>query len=408
MKNVTEFIANLRGVLKKNFATYDNVWVTRRRKFDTELMFFAITSLCLEREATNFRLLYDRLFSFDLATAVEFSASAFSKARRKLPFELFVDLSQWIYSFHQIPNSQKWLGMNVFAIDGTVINLPSKLEEEGFECFNDDESDLPQALASVLFDLQKGMTYDAVVSQHNDERLNAKTLLKSLPDDSLLICDRGYNSFEFFYDAESENVKLLMRMPEAQAPVELREFIRSDSKDEIISMTLSKPSERKLIRRGYEPRPVTVRAIKYFVKGERYVAVTTLLDEGITRSMLASMYWCRWDIEECFKLLKEKLELETFRAKHLQGILQEFWAAQFLQNCARAISICSAGFKSKEKKRREISTFGICKLMRTHLFKLLLEGQERILARIIRLEQALAKITHSFRRGRSYPRHATL
>jgi hypothetical protein len=404
MKNVTEFISELKRALKKNFSMYDKVWVERLRKFDSELMFNAIIAISLEREGSNYRLLYDRLFSFDITSAKEFSASSFSKARRKLPFELFVDLSQWVYSFHTIPKSEKWLGLSIFAIDGTVIDLPDELEFEGFDNHQNEESEQPQALASVLYDLQKGMVYDAIVSQHFDERLNAKVLLKSLPDDSLLICDRGYNSFEFFYDAEEAGVKLLLRMPEAQAPVELRAFIKSNSLDEIVSMTLSKPSERKMIRRGYKPRPVTVRAIKYYIDGQRFLAITTLLDDEVSRSTLASLYWCRWDIEECFKLEKEKLGLENFRSKHLQGILQEFWAIQLLQNIARALIICQSNFKSKKSDRTEISMFGVCKLLKTHLFKLLIEVSGQLAERIARLERAIQKITHKYRGGRTTPR----
>ncbi len=404
MRNMTDFISELRCTLKRNFAVYDAVWISRMRKFDSELMFYAITALCLDRTSTNLRLLYDHLQAAEVLSSKKFSASAFSKARCRLPFELFVDLSQWVYSFHSIPTDQKWLGMNVFALDGTILDLPHELEKDGFECFNDDESDSPQALASVLYDLQKGMVYDAIFSQHYDERANAKILLKSLPEDSLLICDRGYNSFDFFYDAENEGVKVLLRMPEAQAPVELRSFIKSDEVDSLVTMTLSKPSERKLIRRGYTPRPITVRAIKYYIDGQRYVAVTSLLTDEIPASILASLYWCRWDIEECFKLVKEKLGLENFRSKHIQGILQEFWAIQFLQNCARAISICASNFKSKLKDRVEISMFGICKLLKTHFMKLLNESRDDLVDRIERIEEALTKITYRFRGGRSYPR----
>jgi hypothetical protein len=322
-----------------------------------------------------------------------------------MPFELFSDVSQWVYKFHQIPQDQKWLGLNVFAIDGTRINLPKELEAEGFDCSGDDESEFPQAHATVVFDLQKGMIYDSILSQHIDERVSASLLMKGLPDNSLLICDRGFTGFDLLYDAESEGVDLLIRMPESSAPEGLQEFIDSDNDDEIITMTQSIDVERKLLRRGYRLRPITVRAIKYYIGETRFVAITTLLDEEISKNTLSSMYWCRWDIEECFKIKKEKLKLESFRSKHLLGILQEYWAMQLLYNLGRVCAICIEGTKTKLEDRVEISLFGVLKLLRVHLINMIYCGKSVLRSRIERVERALRKVRHKFRGGRHYPRY---
>ena len=404
MRIVSEFISEFRKFFKKICAMYDRVWITRRRKFDTELMFWAIASQVLDREASNFRLLHDHLRMLKVQSVVDFAASSYSKARRKMPFEVFADLSQWVYKFIEVPQNKKWLGLNVFAIDGSVVNLPKELETEGFDSFHGDDYEGPQAMLSALFDVQKGMIYDSILSQHNDERGNAKILMNSLPEDSLLICDRGYTGFDFLHDAAEQKVKVLVRMPVSTAPVELQGFIKSDLDDEIVTMTLSKPSERKLIRRGYTPSPVTVRAIKYWIKETKYVAITTLFDVQVSKNTLASMYWCRWDIEECFKLKKSKMGLENFRSKHLSGILQELWAIQFIMNFAKGLIILKSGFKTKRKERREISPFGVCKMLRIRFFRFLGLSERRLLLEIEYMEKAFDKITHSFRADRTYPR----
>lgn len=401
---VTDFISEFRKYLKKICAMYDRVWVTRRRKFDTELMFWAIASQVLDRDSSNYRLLYDHLHMMKVEKAVEFSSSSYSKARRRMPFEVFVDLAQWVYKFVEIPQNKKWLGMNVFAIDSTVINLPKEMIKDGYNSFNEEGDEGPQSMATVLFDLQKGMIYDSIFTQHNDERGNGRILLDSLPDNSLLICDRGFTGFDFLFDAESKGVKVLIRMPVSTAPLELQEFIDSEDDDEIVTMTQSLPSQRKLLRRGYIPRPVTVRAIKYMIGNTLYVAITTLLDEEISLNILASMYWCRWDIEECFKLKKDKLQLENFKSKHLQGILQEFWAMQFIINFAKVLIIFKSGSKSKEENRIEISAFGVCKLLRIRFFEMFNFCKSRLLEEVTKIERAFEKITHKFRSDRHYER----
>jgi hypothetical protein len=405
MKNIAAFIGDFRPFLKRICSTYDRVWISRRRKLNSEVMFSAILSQTLDRDSYNYRIIYDKLLEAKVGLPQSFSASSYSKARKKLPFELFTDVSHWVYKFHQIPQNRKWLGMNVFAIDGTRIDLPKELEAEGFDCPTDEESEFPQAHATVVFDLQKGMIYDSILSQHTDERGSAKILMNSLPDNSLLICDRGFTGFGMLYEAEKLGVKLLVRMTEYSAPTELQDFINSDETDEIIDITLNITKERKLLRRGYQIRPVTVRAIKYWIGATRFVAITTLLDDEITANDLASMYWCRWDIEECFKIKKEKLRLETFRSKHLEGVLQEFWATQLIYNLGRAVAMCVEGEKTKLEARVEISLFGILKLFRTHLLNLIQGPKVSLKGRIMRLEWALNKIRRKFRGGRRYPRH---
>ncbi|RYZ55903.1 MAG: IS4 family transposase [Proteobacteria bacterium] len=405
MKNLDEFISEFRPQLKKICSVYDRLWVTRRRKFDSGIMFSAILTQTLDRDSTNYRLIFDRMIESNVSSDLEFSASSYSKARRRMPFEIFSDVSQWVYKFHEVPQNQKWLGLNVFAIDGTRINLPKELEADGFDYSGDDESEFPQAHATVLFDLQKGMIYDSILSQHIDERGSASLLMKGLPDNSLMICDRGFTGFDLLYDAESEGVKILMRMPESSAPEGLQEFIDSDNEDEIITMTQSIDVERKLLRRGYKLRPITVRAIKYYIGQSRFIAITTLLDEEVSKNTLSSMYWCRWDIEECFKIKKEKLKLESFRSKHLLGILQEYWAMQLLYNLGRVFAMCIEGAKSKLKNRVEISLFGVLKILRVHLLKIIYCPKLALDSRILRVERAMRKVRHKFRAGRHYTRN---
>jgi hypothetical protein len=80
----------------------------------------------------------------------DFSASSFSKARRRFPFEFFVDLCQWIYKFHELPEGKRWFGYSFFALDSTKFTVPKELEGDGFDSMNDCDSYYPQAMLTYI------------------------------------------------------------------------------------------------------------------------------------------------------------------------------------------------------------------------------------------------------------------
>lgn len=413
MRNVEIFLRDFRQYLNQLCASYDKVWVTRRRKFDSKLMISAIFAQVLNKDSTNYRLIFNHLEAELGSTSTEFSASSFSKARRRFPAEFFVDLSQWIAKYFEIPTAKKWFGYSIFAVDSTKITLPKELEgvieDEGpqeFDSMHDTDCYYPLGMLTAFYDLQRGMIYDSIFSQHGDERLNAVQLLSGLPNRSLLIGDQGFPSFNFFYEAEKRKVKILMRIPPSQAPEELQDFIEGDLNIATIRLTPSIPNERKALRHGYCPRPVEVRAIKYTIKSSTFILVTTLLDEELTLSDIAGLYHSRWDIEEAFKLSKCGIKLEDFKSKHIDGVLQEIWASQVLSLLGSALSICNIGPKTKMKNRWQTSILGVVKILRNSLIKII-AGREDILGGLISsICRGLRKTKVRVRENRSYPRQS--
>jgi hypothetical protein len=367
-------------------------------------MFSAIFAQVLGKDSSNARLISGHIESLAETAFSDFSASSFSKARRRFPFEFFVDLCQWIYRFHELPESKKWFGYNVFALDSTKFTVPKELEDDGFDSMNDCESYFPQAMLTALFDLQLGMIYDSVVSQHSDERANAIHLFSGIPEHSVVICDRGFPSFELMYEAEKSDIKLIMRIGKDMAPEELAEFIESDSDEEVIVVTPSSPTERKVLRRGYTPTPVEIRAIKYRVKDSLFIIITTLTDSEISKEDLARLYWARWDIEEQFKLSKIGLKLEDFKAKHINGVLQEVWATQALTAICRSLAICAKGTKDKKIIQKNHSTLGIAKILKPLLLRMMFCSKATLLTLTDRIGKGLERTLVKTRPGRTFER----
>lgn len=411
MRNVESFLLDLRHFLNGLCDSYDKIWVSRRRKFDSKIMLSAIFAQVLNKESTNYRLIFNHLESEIGQISTEFSASSFSKARRRFPAEFFIDICQWIAKYFAPSSNAKWFGYSIFAIDSTDLALPKSLEgdlEDGepqeFDGMNDHDCYYPSGMLTAIYDLQLGMIYDSIFSQHGDERYNAVHLFSGLPNNSLVIGDKGFQSFNLFYEAEKNNTKLLLRMPSSTAPEELQEFIESDSYDEIIRITPSIPTERKAIAAGYVPHPVEVRAVKYVIHDSLFILVTTILDNELTLKDIANLYHARWDIEEAFKLSKCGIKVEEFKAKHLEGVLQEIWASQAICMLGSALGICDNGLKSKIPKRKQSSILGIIKILRNTLIKILSAEESKIAELALLVQRGLKKTRIRVREDRSYPR----
>jgi len=336
--------------------------------FNTRLLPISILTLIADRASSSYKL----LSSFIAAESneggghisPEFCSASFSVARKKLSPYFFVDLSQWVYRYLlKEVSSNLWFGKHIFAIDGMKVVLPKKLEDDGFDDM-DSGSYYPLGMISSLFNLQLGIAYDVVLSQHADERTSAQALLPSLTDDSILIADRGYFSFELLHAAAHENVDLILRVSQAGCPNEISDFFKSNSKELIVSLTSSPPTQRKALRKGFGVAPVTVRLISYTRKKKRFVLLTTLLDPQISASDIANLYGCRWDIEEHFKLLKEQMNIQKFKAHSLAGVLQEIFATIFMATIAQASVVLAKSSKIKQKKRMNYSLSSIVKSLR--------------------------------------------
>lgn len=411
MNNLDHFIADFREHLNQMYSSWDKTWIRRKRVFDTRLMFSAIMSMIIDPKGLNYRLLSSVLkFQSALAGACEparFCASSFFNARKRFSPYFFVDVSQWVYSYVAARHSHDlWFGYRIFAIDSSSITLPKELEKDGFDSMNDCDSYYPMGMLTTILDLKLGLTYDSILSQHGDERANAYLLIKGLPEDSVLICDRGYFSFDFVYQAQKEKIDLIMRISRENSPVEIRDFIDSGSRQAILNITPSIPTERKSIRSGHMPKPIELRLISCKVKNSVVIIATTILDKSIKSDDIFNLYGARWGIEEEYKLLKTGLEVEKFRSKNLNGILQEIFASLLLMNLAHAIITLEKGPKIKLKERLEYSVLGAIKTIKWVAGFLFAAASEKMSTCLRFFENGISCGKTRHRAGRTYPRRS--
>ena len=95
------------------------------------------------------------------------SKSAFTKARKKLKFDAFIDLnSQACRFFYDNFETENWKGFNLVAVDGSTCRVPD--EEDVAKHFGQmhpkQGKPVPIARISQMFDVINGITIDAIIS----------------------------------------------------------------------------------------------------------------------------------------------------------------------------------------------------------------------------------------------------
>ena len=104
---------------------------------------------------------------FDLDS---YSDAAFSKARRKINYTAFEELSNNVAQMlcEKADGLMRFHGYRVWAVDGTKVNLPTNpqtLDEFGSENFSC--GPVAQGLASCLYDTLNSVVLDACLDRHD-------------------------------------------------------------------------------------------------------------------------------------------------------------------------------------------------------------------------------------------------
>lgn len=149
--------------------------------------------------------------------------SAVSKARKKIPWQIFEDLAYDAtkLAYEVLPEDPKylWHGMSVFAFDGSKYDLPATKEirkefDPGSGLEHSGKGHYPQCLVSTAYDVFRRLPVGRTVEniKNANEREEAKKLIAHIPAGNLLCFDRGYPSYEFIlWLNQNYNGKYLFR-----------------------------------------------------------------------------------------------------------------------------------------------------------------------------------------------------
>lgn len=273
----------------------------------------------------------------------EVTKGALTQARAKLNEWAFVRLNEVaVNTFYDEAEYYTWHGFRTLAIDGTRFMLPnhtSIIEEFGQHNFGP-KADRPRSMAmgSMLYDVLNQVTIDAQIAPYaaSERELLFKQLDKVKKGD-LLLLDRGYPCFWLLFMLKAREIEFCVRLKDNWW-LKVKDFAESNEKERIVSFTLPKKDRSKLAAYPHlQDTTISCRLIKIKLEnGETEILCTSLTDTNYYKyEEFESLYHYRWNEEEAYKLLKNRIELEDFSCKTARGIKQDFHAKIFLMTlCA--------------------------------------------------------------------------
>ena len=241
----------------------------------------------------------------------------------------------------------RWRGLAVYGVDGTTIRIPDtdeNREEFGLPATGRKQSGYPQvrlvALMALRSHLIAAMAFGPYAGKKNGECTLATQLWPLVPENSLIIVDRGFLDYGLFFRlSHNENGEItgkkhwLVRAKKNNRWKTLKVF---GPGDELVELSISAQARKK---DPSLPKKMIARAIRYQVKGYRpQTLLTSMVDLELYPAIeIAEVYHERWELELGYDEIKTHMleRQEALRSQKPEGIRQEIWGVGLAYNLVR-------------------------------------------------------------------------
>jgi len=340
--------------------------------------------------------------------------AAICKARHKIKSESFIELNRSATSFfYENSPHQTWNGFNLFAIDSSTAKLPKEdVIAEHFGCLNPNIGDpVPMARISQIFDVQNKITIDAIIAPLTiGERDLAVQHILNLTANDLLLLDRGYPAFWLFKLILSQKGNVCARVP-YDTWKNTKKFFYSGKYDQITTFSPSPVAAVKCKEMGLDISPLKLRMIRVDLEnGTTEILITSLLDEKkYPTDVFGDLYFLRWPVEEDYKCIKKRIEIERFSGKSVLSVYQDFHAKFFAKNLTSILAYTVKDeIDQRYKKRKfpqQINFTQALSKMKDNIV-LLFQRTGDVVSRIIdSLREIFILTVEPVRKGRKFPRN---
>ncbi len=385
---------------------------TRQRKLSFHILILFLLNFVrgsYQDELDNF---FKTIHRFDVAKRVV-SKAALAKARMKLKFEAFVELNLHLINFFESNfNPRTWFGFRLLAIDGSLTRLPqTEAIAEHFGVWNGRQgAPSPMARISQLFDVLNKITIDAIISPkcEGERELAAQHMLKTMPKD-LLLLDRGYPAWWLFNLILSMKTDFCARISCTKWKA-IRKFFYSGLSEKIISLPVPNTSVAQCRQMGLDLTRLRLRLIRVENEGKVEILITSLIDSKLyPTEIFHDLYHKRWPIEEDYKTIKCRMELENFSGKSPLSVYQDFHAKVFIKNLVSVLSFpvknSLDNYSSSKKYQYQINFTQALSKSKGVIPLLFHETGKKVSRLIAELQYVFQRTIEPIRPGRKYPRN---
>lgn len=275
--------------------------------------------------------------------SVSISKQAFSKARKNICPSLFQDLNRILIQdrydhYHLKTYHHKYL---LFSIDGSSLEIPntSHLRKTlGHTKGQPGAKEMARASISCIYDSINSICITSTIEKYStSEREIAVKLIKEVEEmetfqnkDILYLMDRGYFSRDLLKFLLSTNRKFLFRLK------------KQDMKQYFDSL-----EGMEGFRKVKDALGCSLRFTKVILDtGEEEHLLSNI--EDVDYEEMKGLYFYRWRIEENYRFLKGRLQIENFSGKSENSIKQEFYSTILTANL---LSLIQQTVKSKKTRK---------------------------------------------------------
>ena len=385
---------------------------TRQRKLPFHVMIIFLINFVRGSYQDELDKFFKTVFRFDVAKRIV-SKAALTKARMKLKFEAFIELNLHLVNYfdkHFKPRT--WFGFRLLAIDGSTTRLPmTEAITAHFGVWNGRQgAPSPMARVSQLFDVLNKITVDAIIKPKSigERELAAQHLLNVMPND-LILLDRGYPAWWLFKAILSMNANFCVRVSCTKWKA-VRKFFHSGLPEKIIDLPIHATSVTQCKQMGLDTAPLKLRLIRIENDGKVAILITSLIDaKQYPIGIFNDLYHDRWPIEEDYKTIKCRLELENFSGKSSLSVYQDFHAKVFAKNLVWMIAFPIKDRLTDENSLRKhpyqinfTQAFSKSKGVIALLFH---DTCKKVRCLIADLQHIFQRTVEPIRPGRKYPRN---
>lgn len=328
---------------------------TRKRKLSFEKMLL----LLLAMDGGN---LNTELYKFGKYATNTPTSSAFIQQRDKIKSSA---LEHILHEFVPLPdNTRLYRGYRLFAVDGSDLHIPMNPKDTvNFFQTHPDARGYNLLHLNALYDLCNQLYVDAIIQNGrcaNEHAALINMVKRSSLGKSIVIADRGYESYNNLAHIEQHGWKYLFRikdvsstgilsglkLPQSQefdirihriltrkqtnevrANPELYRFMPTNSTFDFFDLASNK---------SY---PMSFRIARFKIRNDAYETVITNLSlDTFPSEELKSLYQMRWGIETAFRSLKYSVGLLNFHSRKEEAISQEVFAALIMYNFSEMIA----------------------------------------------------------------------
>jgi hypothetical protein len=265
-----------------------------------------------------------RRFLKECGIAKKITEQSVSAARNKIKWEAIRILYESSVETAFSGYVERWYGYQIFAIDGTKIELPHNAELG--KIFGEEKGS-PIARGSIIYDVLNHVVADAQIEPLSvDERTLAKRHVEKIYEQSvkraLVIHDRGYASQEYIEFLRVKKIRFLFRV-RTKFSVEIDNFKKKDGCIKLFGMKL--------------------RIVKITLDTGEIETLITNIHE-IPYDEFKKLYFMRWGVEKEYDILKNKLEITNFSGRTEKAVRQDFFIHMMYANI-----LAAAEWEAQEK-----------------------------------------------------------